>query len=66
MGSTPPVSTVPRVELLLRHLDRAGEPDTEAGLITAMTVTLNYTPHNRDDKKTAGTFLLLYVSLKLM
>lgn len=39
---------LPREELLFRHFDRAGEPDTEAGLITAMmdnkinTIT-NYT-----------------------
>lgn len=26
----PPVSMLPRVELLLRHLDKAEEPETEA------------------------------------
>lgn len=36
-GSAPPVSMLLTEELLFRHLDRAGEPDTEAGLITAMT-----------------------------
>ena len=36
MGSEPPVSMLPREEMLLRPLGRAGEPDTAAGLITAM------------------------------
>ncbi len=36
MGSAPPVSKLPREEMLLRPLGRAGEPDTAAGLITAM------------------------------
>lgn len=36
-GSAPPVSMLLTEELLFRHLDKAGEPDTEAGLITAMT-----------------------------
>lgn len=47
-GSAPPVSMLLTEELLFRHLDRAGEPDTEAGLITAMTdkrfdIFTNYT-----------------------
>lgn len=35
MGSAPPVSMLPREEMLLRPLGREGEPDTAAGLITA-------------------------------
>lgn len=38
-GSAPPVSMLLTEELLFRHLDRAGEPDTEAGLITAKRQT---------------------------
>lgn len=36
MGSVPPASTLLKEETLLRPLDRAVEPDTAAGLITAM------------------------------
>lgn len=39
--STPPLSILPREDMLLRPLGSDGEPETAAGLITAVGIRLH-------------------------